>query len=123
MTGIGRFWLMGPESQADEKVDRVCNIMDEAQSLYRRKAQGYQTKDGDAANILGVKGQFSDINRKFWRLKGMLWDEIVPMYPDAGSGENVEEILMDLIGHAALTIEFIRQDQEAMSRYAEEGQV
>lgn len=94
-----------------QKVMRVCDIMDEALTLYKRKAAGYTGVDGDTANHLGAKGQFADINRKFWRLKAMLWDEVVPMYPDAGAGETVEEILMDLIGHAALTIDFLRESQ------------
>ena len=29
---------------------------------------------GDTANFLGAAGQFSDINRKFWPLKRILWD-------------------------------------------------
>lgn len=95
------------------KQERVCDIMDEAQTLYRRKAAGYVTVEGDLSDFLGVKAQFVDINRKFWRLKSMLWDEVVPMYPDAGAGESVEEILMDFIGHAALTIDFLRQSRVA----------
>jgi hypothetical protein len=86
--------------------------MDEAQSLYRRKAAGYKGVEGDLADHLGVKGQFVDINRKFWRMKAMLWDEVVPKYPEPGAGENVEEVLMDFIGHAALTIDFLRRERE-----------
>lgn len=106
--GPGRIWIVTPD---EEKVERVSNIMDEAQTLYKRKAAGYKGVEGDTADILGAKGQFADINRKFWRLKAMLWDEVVPMYPDAGAGESVEEILMDFIGHAALTIDYLRQAQ------------
>lgn len=96
-------------ARADDKVSRICNIMDEAQTLYKTKAAGYKGVEGDTADHLGAKGQFADISRKFWRLKAMLWDEVVPMYPDAGAGESVEEILMDFIGHAALTIDYLRQ--------------
>jgi hypothetical protein len=104
----------------DDKVSRVCNIMDEAQDLYKRKARGYkQVGGGDSADVLGAKGQFSDINRKFWVLKAMLWDEVVEPYPDQGEGEDVEQILMDLIGHASLTIDFLRQSQSQGTK--EEG--
>lgn len=101
-----------PPDRSDVKIERVCDIMDEAQSLYRRKAAGYKGVEGDLADHLGVKGQFVDINRKFWRMKAMLWDEVVPKYPEPGAGENVEEVLMDFIGHAALTIDFLRRERE-----------
>jgi hypothetical protein len=97
--------------QTDDKIRRVQGIIGEAMSLYSRKAAGYKGVEGDLADHLGVKGQFVDINRKFWRIKAMLWDEVVPMYPDAGMGEDVEEVLMDFIGHAALTIDFLRRSQ------------
>lgn len=101
--------MKGMEYPVGPKQERVCNIIDEAQTLYKRKAAGYRGVEGDLADHLGVKAQFVDINRKFWRIKAMIWDEVVPMYPDAGAGEDVEEILMDFIGHAALTIDFIRR--------------
>lgn len=53
---------------------------------------------GDAALFLGTKGQFSDINRKFWKLKSALWDDKELI------GESVDEILHDLIGHALLIL-------------------
>lgn len=103
--GPGRMWT----TPADAKVDRVRGIIKEATDLYERKAAGYAHAGGDGADALGAKGQFSDINRKFWKLKGMLWDETIPTNPDEGCGESAEEVLMDLIGHAALTIDFLRQ--------------
>jgi hypothetical protein len=103
--------MMITEALDNDKPSRVCNIMDEAQTLYRRKARGYEHAGGDTADVLGAKGQFADINRKFWVLKGMLWDETITPYPDAGEGEDVEQVLMDFIGHAALTIDFLRQSQ------------
>lgn len=131
MPTIGGSWVtIGPgelrlvpddDVPVGPKQERVCNIMDEAQALYKRKAAGYRGVEGDLADHLGVKGQFVDINRKFWKIKAMLWDEVVPMYPDAGAGEDVEEILMDFIGHAALTIDFIRQSNIKESMQDGEG--
>jgi hypothetical protein len=65
-----------------------------------------QTEYGEAANHLGAKGQFADINRKFWKLKRLMWDESVPK--DA-IGESAEEVLMDFIGHALLSIHYLRE--------------
>lgn len=100
-----------PRQAGKNKVFRVLGILKEAEDLYRRKASRYEHGGGDTADVLGAKGQFADINRKFWVLKGMLWDETISPYPDKGEGESVEEVLMDFIGHAALTIDFLRQSQ------------
>jgi hypothetical protein len=113
-----RLWSID-EGPHEQKVSRVCNIMDEAQTLYKRKSAGYKTADGDPADVLGIKGQFSDINRKFWKLKGMLWDETIPIEVDKGMGESAEEVLMDFIGHAALTIDMLRRQRG----HGEEGNV
>lgn len=60
---------------------------------------------GDTANTLGSKGQFADINRKFGKLKRLMWDQSVPEW---AISEGVEEVLQDLIGHAVLSIHYIR---------------
>lgn len=57
----------------------------------------------DTYKHLGSKGQFSDINRKFWKLKRAVWDgkELV--------GEGVYEICQDIISHALLLIACIEE--------------
>jgi hypothetical protein len=61
---------------------------------------------GDTADFLGAKGQFADINPKFWKLKKALWDG------EKLHGEPVEEILADLIGHCLLTLYFLDKEDE-----------
>jgi hypothetical protein len=58
---------------------------------------------GDNAANLGIKGQFSDINRKFGKLKRALWDgqELV--------GEQPDEILQDMIAHCLLALDMLEQ--------------
>lgn len=51
---------------------------------------------GDAYRHLGSRGQFSDINRKYWKLKRAVWDEKELV------GEDVDEILDDIIAHCLL---------------------
>jgi hypothetical protein len=55
----------------------------------------------DAYELLGAKGQFSDINRKFWKLYRGVWlgHEL--------SGEQSDEIAEDIIGHCLLLIHLL----------------
>lgn len=94
---------LAPGTQAD----RVEAIILSARDLFLEKNKGY----GDTAHFLGAKGQFADMNRKFWKLYQMLWTESLPMYPEPPS-EDIEQILMDFIGHAALTIDFLREEDK-----------
>lgn len=56
---------------------------------------------GEEAHVLGVKGQFADINRKVIKLKRYLWDDVEVM-PGA---ENIETIAGELIGHLLILID------------------
>lgn len=55
------------------------------------------------ANILGPAGQYADIHRKIGPLKRALWDG------EDLTQEGPDEICKDLIGHAFLTIDMIKQ--------------
>lgn len=61
---------------------------------------------GEAFGLLGLKGQFSDINRKFWKLKRSLWDGKILTHEDA------YEICEDMVGHLYLTMYMLRKDME-----------
>lgn len=61
---------------------------------FLEKNQGY----GDMADVLGPAAQFVDIHRKVGKLKRALWDD------EPIGDENVEEVLMDLIGHCFLAL-------------------
>lgn len=87
-----------------EASDRILGeIAPEWAAQFERKAQDY----GDGHEFLGVRGQFSDMNRKFQKLKRFMWDD--PMAEPVG--ESLEEILFDMIGHCFLTIDLLRQER------------
>jgi hypothetical protein len=88
----------------------LTGSLQDAVKLFVRRQAEY----GESANHLGAKGQFADINRKFWKLKRLMWDENVP--EDAIS-ESAEEVLMDFIGHALLGIHFLRQEKQETLKY------
>jgi hypothetical protein len=59
---------------------------------------------GDAWKLLGAKGQFSDINRKYWKLYKSIWlgQEL--------QGEQPDECVEDIIGHCYLLLAILRED-------------
>lgn len=79
-------------------------IIPNVASFFGHKAMDYDS--GQAFMFLGAKGQFGDINRKFWKLYKALWKE------EELVGENAVEILYDLAGHIFLTIWLLQQQAE-----------
>lgn len=67
---------------------------------FLRKQRDY----GDGATTLGAPGQYAELHRKMAKLKRALWDG-VPL-----ENEPVREVLMDLIGHCFLAIQFLDSD-------------
>lgn len=55
--------------------------------------------------FLGSKGQFSDINRKFWKLYVAVWEG------KKLEGEQPEEIVMDFIGHCWLMLYCLKEEK------------
>lgn len=72
--------------------------------LFLKKNADY----GETGDLLGSRGQFADMWRKFGKLKRALWDG------KALTGEQPDEIILDLIGHAFLTLYFLEKEQEAL---------
>lgn len=68
--------------------------------LFAEKNAEYGAGQQASGTALGVKGQFADIWRKIGKLKTALWDD----NEAALTSEGVDEILLDLIGHAFLTL-------------------
>lgn len=81
--------------------DVINNIMPETMALWSKKNADYEGQ----LMFLGKRGQFSDLNRKFWKLKKALWDG-----QDLGF-ESAEEVCMDMIGHLLMTIHMLRTEQ------------
>jgi hypothetical protein len=89
-------------SYATDQAEKIFKeILPPALERFVRKNADY----GDSAKFLGAKGQFADINPKFWKLYRALWlgERLV--------GESVEEILDDMIGHCLLSLYFIGQER------------
>lgn len=78
----------------------VDEIMPDLMGRFISKAGDY----GDAWKLLGAKGQFSDINRKFWKLYNSIWEgrEL--------QGEQPAECAEDIIGHCLLLLYILRTE-------------
>jgi len=59
-----------------------------------RKNEDYR----GAQMFLGIKAQFIDINRKFWKLFHIVWEGKPPEF------ESESEIKMDMIGHLLMSL-------------------
>jgi hypothetical protein len=57
----------------------------------------------EAPNVLGIRGQYSDMHRKMAKLRRAMWEgELL-------TSEPLEEVLDDLIAHCLLTLDMIHQ--------------
>lgn len=84
-----------------EQAERCVHIAENAINYFVEKNEGY----GNTAYNLGAAGQYADMNRKFGKLKRTLWEGKT----EVPGGETNEQMLMDLIGHCLLTIDFLRE--------------
>lgn len=98
MIGMRDMSQMPHETQAREVImDRILpGFMDR----FCDKADDY----GESWKLLGAKGQFSDINRKFWKLYYSIWlgQELV--------GEQPDECAEDIIGHCLILLYILRYE-------------
>jgi len=70
--------------------------------LFAERSREY----GDHAFVLGSAGQYADMSRKFGKVKTAMWDK----KPEQLTSENIEEVLMDLIGHCLLSLQCLRRE-------------
>lgn len=90
---------LGHHQEISAQAERVLDEAREALLVFLEKNKGY----GSTAYVLGARGQYADMNRKFGKLKHTLWDG------NEAVGEGVIEMLQDLAGHVLLTIDFIKE--------------
>jgi len=78
----------------------INEIVPDVLREFTRKSGDY----GDSWRLLGAKGQFSDINRKFWKLYNSIWmgRELV--------GEQPAECVADIIGHCLLLLYILERE-------------
>lgn len=79
-------------------------ITREVLDLFQRKQGNHTT--GEHFLLLGAKGQFAELNKKFWKLYAAVWTGEVELI-----GEDVEEVASDMIGHLLLLIYSLRRDR------------
>lgn len=85
------------------QLERIMqDLLPEWQQHFEAKNNEY---GGESANVLGARGQYADMHRKFPKLKRALWDGASLQF------ESVEEVLMDLIGHCFLTLDMLEQER------------
>lgn len=99
--GIDTGFMELPETQA------VHYLLDGGDGLHKwlRHFLSKQVDYGDHANELGAKGQYADMYRKWPKIRKVLWEdgELV--------GEQVDEVVLDLIGHCFLTLMFLAKEK------------
>jgi hypothetical protein len=81
-----------PHGGIAEEYGRIVWQLHEVGSMFLQKAQDY---DPSVYKFLGVKGQFSDITRKYLKLKSVAWDGTIT----ALVNEDLVEVIDDMIGH------------------------
>lgn len=94
--GVEETWLSQNEHMRKEILERIAP---EVLALWSKKNLDYAGQQ----MFLGLKAQFCDINRKFWKLKSSLWDD-KPM-----EFEDPKQICQDMIGHLLMTIYFLEE--------------
>lgn len=98
---IGRLIMSDARMAYDEIFEEIIPASIE---FFRAKTKDYE--GGPAFLLLGARGQFSDINRKFWKLYQAIW-EGQPL-----EGEQPEEIVNDFLGHCWLLLYCLKQEAE-----------
>ena len=72
-------------------------------ALTEKKSADYGVECWQA---LGLKSVFTDINRKYWRLKNLIWHG----NPAKVSDENIEDTLLDLANHCLQGLLLLKDD-------------
>jgi len=73
----------------------ITNTMQEVLERFVEKSRDYPP---EGFKFLGQKGQFSDLARKFFKLKKVIWDG------GTLEGEQVDEICEDMMGHLLILL-------------------
>jgi hypothetical protein len=87
-----------PHEELPEEYYKMITVhAREAIEKFMNKAVNYPP---EGFQFLGEKGQFSDIARKFFKLKKVIWDG----EPLNTNSESIEEVIEDFIGHCLIML-------------------
>ena len=98
VTPVDEEWLVDNEEMR-EMITKY--IMPSVMGLWLKKNEDYR----GAQMSLGAKIQFVDINRKFWKLKHIVWEEHDPKFEDSFM------IMADMVGHLLMLMFLIDPDK------------
>lgn len=90
------------QDDAPEQVREVLKDFQHFIELFTNRSKEY----GNHAFVLGSRGQFADISRKMGKMRTAIWDG----QPEKLKGEDIYEVMNDLIGHCFLTIQCLRKE-------------
>ena len=80
----------------------VNKILPQLVKRFREKSSDY----GDVFKELGIAGQYSDMHRKMYKLKRVMW------YSGSLQGEQADEILADLFGNILISLYLLNESEE-----------
>jgi hypothetical protein len=100
--------VVGFELEADDspKLKRIIRIhVPKVLEKFGIKNRGYKS---ESQYGLGLKGEFANINRKTGKLYQGIWQGD----PAAFESESCEEVLMDMIGHCLLALDYLDRGEK-----------
>lgn len=87
---INLMWEL-PVNYPQEYVDILGDALGDTIARFIAKSNDYPT---ESYKFLGQKGQFSDLARKFFKIKKEVWDDA-----ELAGDEDLFEVIDDMIGH------------------------
>lgn len=96
------------DDEAPEYADLPPQFLRLANEALDAFAEGYAEYGPNAADALGLAGQWGDLHRKVMKLKRSLWEG----RGDTLTRESETDILRDIIGHCLLALDMIARDMD-----------
>jgi len=92
-------------NSTDEMLAECDSIYSEMKEITRSKSNDYGV---ECWQILGIKGVFADLNRKYWRIKNIIWDGNDETVKD----EKIYDTVLDLANHCLQMAIYLRHKND-----------
>lgn len=89
--------MSAPHTEQGERI--ASDLMPQWWEHFNAKNKDY----GDAPHELGAKGEYAELYKKMRKLKRGLWDG------EELAGEQVDEVLLDMIAHCFLALDMLSE--------------